>query len=293
MSSFCIDPNLQIWYNLVMKYKIEDWGISATDKADFSPKQTLECGQMFRFAKTEDGRYVVYSKNHKATIAETADGYAIYTANPQYFVDYFDLSTNYSQIKMLLNKHKCLREAISIGGGIRLAKQDPFETAVEFIISQNNNIKRIKLILSKLCERFGTNMGDYFAFPTREQFAQISKEEFAKLGAGYRADYLFKFGKQIEKFDSLDYKNMTPAELKPKLIEFAGIGPKVADCIMLFGMNKREVFPVDVWMHRLSVELLGETLTPEKASQKLVEKFGALSGYAQQYLYYYKAIQKK
>ncbi len=268
-----------------MKYKICENYIEIQGKEDFSAKDILECGQIFAFNKTEKG-YVVYSLDKKAEIEENEGGFRIITKDTKYFENFFDLKTDYSLIKKQLHKFEILKKPINFGKGIRILKQDLFETLISFIISANNNIKRIQLILSRLREKLGENMGDYFAFPTQEKLLSVDEKFFKDIGAGYRASYLYKVVRQVDREKLESWRNLPSKELRNNLIALSGVGPKVADCILLFGYGKKDVFPVDTWIHQMYNKFYTPLENREKIRENLVKEFGELSGYAQQYLFF-------
>ena len=268
-----------------MKYKLSKNKIEITGKNDFNIEHILECGQVFSYLKND--KYIVFSGNYKCEIIEGKNGFDILTKNPEYFENYFDLKTNYSEIKNKLNSKKIMQKPIDFGYGIRILKQDLFETLISFIVSANNNIKRIKMILFKLREKYGSDMGDYFAFPTREQLLAASVEDFKNLGAGYRSEYLYKVLRQIDDNTLDDWKKLETKELREKLISLSGVGPKVADCVLLFGYGKSDVFPVDTWIAQMYEKFYHKEPNREIIRKNLINEFGNLSGYAQQYLFYY------
>ena len=257
------------------------------EKEDFNLVQTLECGQVFSYFKENDN-FVVQSADKVAIIEEKEDCYIINTSSPNYFINYFDLTTDYSIVKHKLSKFPVMKEPIKFGSGIRILKQDIFETIISFIVSANNNIKRITKILNKIRENFGKKIGNYYAFPTLNELKGATEEYFAKLGAGYRAKYLENVLKELEDFNIEESKNLPTEELRNKLISLSGVGPKVADCILLFGYSRLDVFPVDTWIEKMYNQFYENCSNRNVIRQKLVEEFGNLSGYAQQYLFYYK-----
>ena len=277
-----------------MKFEIYNEKIEIIGKEEFNPKDILECGQIFRFYKNDDGNYVVLSKNLKATIIENSYGFTVLTSNPEYFVKFFNLETNYTKIKNELRKDAFLNEVIEKGEGIRIIKNDLFETICCFIISANNNIKRIKMILNRICTEAGERLDDVdFCFPTPEKFKTLDEEFFKKVGAGYRAKYLAELADNFNEFIKKNHDELSTDELRKELLKIKGVGPKVADCIMLFAFNRYDVFPVDVWTERVYLlHLGGEKMDRKKIAKTLVERYGELAGFAQQYLYYYKAIEK-
>ena len=269
-----------------MKYKIVNNVISISGKEDFNIKDILECGQIFSFDKQGDD-YVVYSRDKCAKVVESEDGYKILTDDSSYFENFFDLNTDYTKIKNTLKKEPILKGPIEFGGGIRILKQDLFETLISFIVSANNNIKRIQLILNRLRKSLGKDMGTYHTFPTRESMLKKDEAFFKDIGAGYRAGYLYKVIRQVDEEKLKEYDNLKTPELRNKLIKLSGVGPKVADCILLFGYGRKDVFPVDTWIAKMYNKYYEPLENREKIREKLVEKFGNLAGYAQQYLFYF------
>lgn len=270
-----------------MKYEVLDDGIFIPLNSDFDIKHTLECGQVFRFKPTDFG-YRLYSMGHKADIYCQKDGTKIICKNKNYFINYFDLDTNYAIIKSELDKQN-LSDAINYGAGIHILKQDPLETIISFIISANNNIPRIKKTIEKLCEGYGTDCGDYYAFPTIEQLNNINLSFLKEIGCGYRAEYLIDTIKKLNSFNFDEIECMDTSLARKKLIELKGIGRKVADCILLFGFYKTDVFPTDTWITKVYQDEFGDNnLSPIKISEYYSSKFGKLSGYAQQYMFYAK-----
>lgn len=269
-----------------MAYSIKN-NLIFVSKEDFNIEHTLCCGQIFSFKKVDE-HYVVYSLCHKAELYEENDIIKIVCDDVKYFENFFDLKTDYSKIKQDLNKYPIMKKPIEFGYGIRILKNNKFEALISFIISANNNIKRIQKIIEDLKCKYGEEREAFYAFPTRKELLKATEKDFLELGTGYRAKYLYKVLRQIdenllEEWDLLD----TP-KLREKLISLAGVGPKVADCIMLFGYYRQDVFPVDTWIAQMYNEYFDEKEKNRiKIRQNLVKKFGNLSGYAQQYLFYY------
>ena len=269
-----------------MQYTITKDGIVINSKDEFCPKHILECGQIFSYKKDGES-YIVYSGTKKATIYENENGFTIVTDDPLYFVNFFDLDTDYSEIKnRLINKYPFMLRPIEFGYGIRILRQDFFETIISFIVSANNNIKRIQKIIFAIREKFGTNMGEYFAFPTIEQLKQATYEDFKNLGAGYRAKYLKEVVLQLDGLDLEKLKDDSTDVLNKKLLSLMGVGQKVADCIMLFGYFKGDVFPVDTWIEKVYCKYFENEHNRVKIRENLIKTFGNDSGYAQQYLFY-------
>lgn len=279
-----------------MKFTVNNNEIIIPTHEDFSAKDILECGQVFRFKKTGFG-YEVYSRHHRARLYCHKDHTRIVCTDANYFVNYFDLHTNYANIKMELSKDAMLKQAIEFGKGIRILRQDPLEAIISFIISANNNIPRIKQIIESICQNFGKNMGDYFAFPTIDELKEIPLEFFSKIKAGYRDVYLYETIKLIANgFDLQSVYNMNGSVGAKHLQQLCGVGPKVADCILLFGFYVQDIFPTDTWIRKVYYDYNPGYLkqNPNKPADAkvvrgfFVNKFGKLSGYAQQYLFYAK-----
>lgn len=265
-----------------MKYEVIKNNIVIHGKEDFNIRHILDCGQIFAYEKN-----VVYSGNERAVITETKDGFAIATTNGKYFENFFDLRTDYSSIKRELSKTKLLKKPIEYGYGIRILKNELFEVLISFIISANNNIKRIQLILSRLREKLGENMGEYFSFPTYEKLLSVDEKFFKDIGCGYRTSYLYKVLRQITPKELYLWKDLSTEDLRNKLISLAGVGPKVADCILLFGYSRQDVFPVDTWIAKMYCKYYKPEENRIIIRKKLVEEFKNLSGYAQQYLFFF------
>lgn len=270
-----------------MEYEIGKNFIKIFENPDFNAEQILVCGQVFSYQPLQNGDYLVLSKDKKANLKKTNDGYLIETNCPEYFENYFDLKTDYSKIKQILGEYDILKEPIKFGEGIRILKQDLFEVLISFIVSANNNIKRIQMILNRIREKFGQNRGDYFAFPTRQELLKATKDDFAQMGAGYRAKYLYQVVRQIDEKQLIEMQKLSTKELRRELIKLAGVGPKVADCVLLFGFGRGDVFPVDTWIEKMYNKYYEKLENREKIRNNLTNQFGNLSGYAQQYLFYF------
>lgn len=276
-----------------MIYKIENNVIKVFDKTQFNPKHILECGQVFRFGKDENDNYFVISSCHKATIVEKNDCYEIISNNPNYFVNYFDLNTDYNNIKSFLSKNKILSPMIDFGYGIRILKAEPLEMIFSFTISQNNNIKRIQKIVENLCS-IGAKYDNYHAFPSLDDLNNSPLEFYESLGAGYRAKFLKNLSKSLKDVDLLAIKELSTDQIYEFLLRLNGVGPKVASCILLFGFNKTEKFPVDTWIEQVYYNHFSKEKHTRPQIQKYFEdEFGNYSGIAQQYLFYYEREKNK
>ena len=264
----------------------------------FSVKDTLECGQTFRFTLLSDGKYIVYTKDKCAVCYNDGD-YAYVECedcDKDYFYHYFDLGRDYSKISSVALKENIsvLTQAVNLGKGIRILNQDKEEMLFSFIISQNNNIPRIKKIINALCDKLGEDMTfngrSYKAFPTAKRLAEFGADFYAGLGLGYRASYIADTAKLLlGNLDLTALDSLSTTELKKQLLSIRGVGPKVADCIALFGFHRADSFPVDTWIEKLYREDFAGTETDRnKITKFFTDKFGENSGYVQQYLFHYK-----
>ncbi len=256
----------------------------------FDVAMTLECGQVFRFVKIEDG-YRVMAKDHIALVHDKSDRYVIECDDPDYFKRYFDFETDYALVQSKFKDKVFVESAIEFGRGIHILRQDPVETIFSFLISQNNHIPRIKGIIEKICSAIGEDKGGYHAFPTLESLAAQDEKFFAECGAGYRANYLCRVAKSLTHENMEEWKKLGTDELRQKLMSLHGVGRKVADCILLFGFSRFDVFPVDTWIKKVFSEELPD-MSADKMSVLLVQKYGQYSGFVQQWLFYYKREKK-
>ncbi len=282
-------------YKKLMEYKVE--------LDNFEPRDVFECGQCFRWNKEENGSYTGVFSNYVVNV-EKKNNEITFSGNYksiQEIEDYFDLKRDYkSIIKKLEKVDDNLKNSISYGKGIRILNQDLWETIISFIISANNNIPRIKGIIERLSKTYGKkieyNGKDYYTFPRPEELSNASVEDFRKLGLGFRDIRLYETTHSIleKKINLADLYNIPTLDAREKLLELSGVGPKVADCILLFSDLKRfDVFPIDVWVRRVMNELYIHNPDESKVSKKEIqrladEKFGGLQGIAQQYLFYWK-----
>lgn len=255
----------------------------------FDTLETLDCGQVFRFDKTENGYYVL-SENKRCEIVDNGDCFQFDCEDENFFKNYFDFQSDYAKIWGNIVDKGYYSTDNDFGSGIRILRQNPIETIFSFVISQNNHIPRIKSIIESICKSLGDDYGSYFSFPNLEKLKQ-SEDFYKNLGAGYRANFLSDLAKNISYADIDKMSKMGTDELRKKLMEFKGIGRKVADCILLFGFHKTDVFPVDTWIYKIFKDEYPNT-PPDKMSKLLVEKYGDHSGFVQQYLFYQKRSEK-
>ncbi len=259
----------------------------------FDAKEILECGQIFRFKKIADKDlgegYICFSLDKYAKIFGSGKNWTIKTKDVNYFYNFFDLQRDYRSLcEQLSKKSSIMESACFYGRGIRILKQNAFETAISFIISSNNNIKRIQGIIERLCQSLGSKTEEGYAFPTLTQMLAADKDFFTQIGCGYRADYIYNALRTLaDGFDLEGLKNMPTEQARKKLNELKGVGSKVADCILLFGLGKKDVFPVDTWIEKVYHSYFESGLLRREMADFFVELFGNNAGFAQQYLFYY------
>ncbi len=272
----------------------------------FEPKHIFECGQCFRWDKEIDGSYTGIFGNNVLNVSKNNNS-IIFKGMcekdiKETCIQYFDLNRNYEEIKLELSKiDDNLKTSIEYGNGIRILNQDLWETIISFIISANNNIPRIKGIINRISQKYGKeivyNNKSYYTFPTPEELSKASVEDLRNVGLGFRDIRVYKTTQKIynKEFDleKLQQEKDTNV-IREKLLTLDGVGPKVADCIILFSTLKRfDVFPIDVWVRRVMNELYikneDETKVNKKDIEQLArEKYGNLAGIAQQYLFFWK-----
>lgn len=252
----------------------------------FDIVQTLECGQVFRYGE-KDGRYFVISKDHILYCKDLGDCYEFETDDVPYFKNYLDLDRDYEAIQREVQDGGFVSDAIEYGKGIRILNQDLQEMIISFLVSQNNNIPRIKNTIDAFCRALGKEMEGYFAFPCMEAFAKQDLFFYKECGCGYRAEYIQGISRDIVEHGLPDLENMDTDEARNVLLSYKGIGRKVADCILLFGLQRKDVFPVDTWIYKAFQNDFPKVL-PEKMATLLIQKYGKNSGFVQQWAFFYK-----
>lgn len=259
-------------------------GMKISGISGLSLPETLDCGQCFRWKPDENGNWRGMVRGVCRSIRQEEDGITILGADEEEFssiwFDYFDFGRDYDALKAEFAECEILHEACEFAPGIRVLHQEPWEAFITFIISQNNNIARIKGIVERICCAFGSEIAEgVYAFPTAEQLSAVSVEEFAKLGCGYRAEYLAAAASEVQsgRLDLAEVAKMPTAQARKRLLEVLGIGPKVADCVLLYGLGKTDCCPADVWMKRV-ISTLGGSM-PACVTD--------YAGIAQQFLFHY------
>lgn len=282
-----------------MKIKEKDNKLIIENLKSFNITHIFDCGQCFRWNKEQDGSYTGVVKNKVINVLQENSNiifdnmnYDDYESMIKY---YFDMDTDYDEIKHQINVDDVMQKAIEFGQGIRILNQDEWETMISFMISANNRIPMIKKVIENLSMTFGEYIcnyrgRDYYTFPTAEQLSKAPLEKIRECKAGFRSERIKEAAQRFlnEKDIIYDVKNKTYDEGLEYLKTYKGIGDKVANCILLFSMKQFDTFPVDVWVRRIMQTLYVGEKTNDKDIRIFAEnKFGKFSGYAQQYLFYY------
>jgi N-glycosylase/DNA lyase len=279
--------------------------IMLQDLDHFNIGQILESGQVFRFEKISDSSYLLNARHKliKITQQQESSSVLIHNANvselDEIWSDYLDIDTDYASIaETLSQKDETLSRAVEFGKGVRILKQDPWEMLISFIISQNKAIPHIKQCIRNIAQQFGfpideydENGKTYYTFPTPKQLSKASEEELRACKVGFRAPYIMDACRKVLNGDIIlnDLYILSTEEAKEKLMQIKGVGPKIADCILLFAYSKTEVFPTDVWIKRVieGIYFNGKDLKLSEIQRFAKEYYGELAGYAQQYLFFY------
>lgn len=276
-----------------MKYAKYKDGVLMTNFDSFDIQQILECGQCFRFFGSENN-YFIIAHGRKLNIFQGNDEIFFAPCTIDEFeniwINYFDLETDYSQIKKILSaKDNILADAIKLCGGIRILNQDKWECLISFIISQNNRIPQIKKIIENISCKFGSLITEnYFSFPSQLQLQNAEEKDLNECRAGFRSKYILDAVNNSE--INLEVLSHFPTdEIKKNLMKIKGVGGKVADCTLLFSFGRHEVYPTDVWIKRVSQEIYfdNKDVSIKQIHEFAENKFGDLAGYAQQYLFHY------
>lgn len=249
--------------------------------------QTFECGQCFRWQKNSENSYTGIFEGKKLELSQLTPNTIILSTDMSDFkkiwYKYFDLETDYKKIgENITTLHPILKKAYIECSGIRILRQEPWETLCSFIISQNNNIPRIKKIIKSLCDLFGDKIENSKekSFPSSEVISKLNLEDLEPIRSGFRAKYILDAARKISSkiVDFKKIKNLDYIDAKNELMKIKGVGPKVADCVLLYGFHRLEAFPEDVWIKKVMNKFF------KNESPKI---FGEYAGIAQQYLYHY------
>lgn len=246
---------------------------------------TLDCGQAFRWVKEKDASFSGVASSVYLNISKIGeDTFLLKDTSENDFENiwrkYFDFDRDYVKICETLKEDKLLASTIDEYYGIRILNQDSWEALCSFVISQQNNIKRIKGIIERLCEKYGQEVKKgFYSFPSAKRLSKLSVEDFEELGTGYRAKYLEKLAKGVAsgEIDLEKIKNLPLDKARKELLNIYGVGIKVANCALLFGFGFYDAFPVDVWMKRVM----------EYYPDGLPKCFDGIGGIAQQYLFHW------
>lgn len=271
------------------------------DVTCFNLKYTLECGQCFRWNKIDEEYYIGVIKDRVIKIKQKGNKLYVSSDNmnnlENVIYEYFDFNTNYINIEERISKiDENVNNAVKNTSGIHILNQDFFETLISYIISANNNIPRISKSVNLISQKYGKKIifenEEYYLFPTPNELKDVSEEDFKKCGVGFRARYLKHAVQDIlnEKIDIKSINETSTEILKSKLLKIMGVGPKVADCILLFSCKRREVFPIDVWVERVMTNLYfkdyGRAMKKKEILEYAEKYFGNDAGIVQQHLFY-------
>ena len=271
-----------------MEYFKHDNEIEITGPIDFDPAKIFECGQCFRWEPDNSGVYTGVVGNRVARIRSSGESIFISCSLEDFetfWHGYFDLEHDYAEIRSRLSLDSFMRDAVEYGKGIRILHQDNWEALCSFIISQCNNIPRIKKIISALCYEFGEKLEffgeDFYSFPSAAVIAALSPDDLSHIRCGYRAPYIINAAKAVATGDiNLDALAQGTIEAaRVALMKLQGVGSKVADCVLLFGFHMLDAFPLDVWMKRAVAEHFSPGFDPVV--------FSPYAGLAQQYIFFY------
>ena len=275
-----------------MQFEIKDNKIIYKNVYDYDLHQTFLCGQAFRFDEYKDGfRGFIEKQLCHITRGEDTLTVELCFAQPDNILaekigSFLSLDMDYAALKKQLSQDETVAKAIQFAPGIRVLNQDFFETLITFIISQNNNIPRIKQLCDRLSERYGTKVGDSFAFPTAQQMKSITEQDYKDMKFGFRAKYLSDAVARVleGKIEENVVKTLPYAEAQKYLMQIKGVGPKVADCVLLFSCRQYESFPKDVWIKKAMAQLFPDGF-PDCCK--------GYEGIAQQYIFHYARFNLK
>lgn len=273
-------------------------GVLVKDVKNFELSHIFDCGQCFRWNRRPNGNYIGVAFGKVIEVEKKENDVIIYNISEEEFkntwCEYFDLKRDYGKIKEALSKDPLLKKSIDFGYGIRLLKQEKLEMLISFIISANNRIPMIKKAIENISKKWGEKLTYkdevFYSFPTIEKLSMASEEDFEECSTGFRAKYLKDTIDKVYsgEFDLNYVGSLNDDECHKELQKLMGVGPKVADCIMLFSMEKYSAFPVDVWVKKAMMKFY---VAPDVSLKKIRDfgrnEFGNLSGFAQQYLFYY------
>lgn len=271
--------------------------VTQVSNKDFDLRHTFDCGQCFRWNRSEDGSYSGVAGGKAVRFRQEGDSILIENCCAadfdSFWKSYLDLDRDYAEVKKAVAVNDLMRTAISYGEGIRILRQEFFEVLISFIISQNNSIPNIKRVVERLCAAYGEPIefeGETrYAFPTAEKLASLSEADFRALGAGFRDRYLVGAARLAAEgiLDPARLTAMPTDEARAELMKVKGVGNKVCDCVLLFALGKFDLFPTDTWIRKVMAESFGakSALAAKSEGQRI---FGQNAGFAQQYLFYWR-----
>lgn len=262
---------------------------------DFNVEHTFECGQCFRWLRQDDGSYTGVAKGKVLNVNVVEQDLVLKNTNIDCFkniwFDYFDLGRDYGKIKEAVAKDDNMKKATEFGWGIRLLKQDIWEALISFIISANNRIPRIMKSIGIIAKQYGEGIiEEFYSFPNAQQLAATTVEKLEESKAGFRCKYILDAAHMVntEDIELEKLAKLSVSDAKAELMRIHGVGPKVADCVMLYSGTSHEVFPTDVWVRRVMEELyFNREASFKEIGEFATNYFGQLAGFAQQYLFYY------
>lgn len=267
----------------------------------FDLPSTFENGQCFRWEKNGEDHYTGVAMGKVLEVFRDGEDLVFLNTDLKDFENiwypYFTLDIDYEEIKRVLSKDPLLKKAIDFAPGLRLLRQDFHETMISFILSSNNNIQRIKKIVSNLCHTVGKiityNGKEYRTFPNLSDMKKLTCEDFTHFGAGYRSKYLVHTIDDLCCKDvDIDYlRNCSLDQARKALQCYMGVGVKVADCILLYSGTRYDCFPTDVWVKKIMGAYLDNSDSVPKVLEYASSVFGAYAGFAQQYLFHYARLQ--
>lgn len=273
-------------------------GVVVKEVSDFHPVHTFECGQCFRWKRRPDGSYLLIARERVIEIRYDSGRLELRNSTAEDFIaiwyDYLDLGRDYAKIKEAVSRDEIMRKAVAFGHGIRLLRQDLWETLISFIISSNNNIPRIMRIIEALSSAFGRELSYdgkvYHAFPEAQRLGEAEIDQVAVCRGGYRCRYIANTARMVreKEVDISRLGQLDTPSARNLLLQFPGVGNKVADCTLLYSGTHWDVFPTDVWVKRVMEELyFGRETSLQEIQQFAAQYFGEYAGFAQQYLFYY------
>ncbi len=269
---------------------------------DFDLTHTFDCGQCFRWSRSGDGSYSGVAGGRAVRLRRTGDEIVIENCSAgdfdAFWRNYLDLDRDYGKIKAAVSVNDVMRTAVEYGGGIRILQQEFFEALISYIISQNNSIPNIKRVVERLCAAYGEPIafeGEMrYSFPTAERLASLETDDFRRLGAGFRDRYISGAARLAAEgaLNADTLRAMPTEDARRELMKIKGVGNKVCDCVLLFSLGKYDLFPTDTWINKVMAEDFG-TDSVKSAKSAGESLFGEYSGFAQQYLFYWRRENDK